>query len=440
MDNQARELLQFLHDKNPQVRQQALSHLVGFTPKDAPHRHIFFADSPSSGLRQSTGNEAIRDLRILCLDQLATAHDAFRALVNLTESPSIISQLSDSKFLTFLVSYIVNPPSILADLACMVLSNLTKQPSVCNALLNLKVPIMPHPSAAATFYPPLSRSGTSPTPAPYPTTNVQESSVLPLLIHAFAEGGKSDPLQNTGTSPRKGDLHFLSSVIANITATPNGRMYFITPQSRHILVPSAEQDVEYPLSRLVTFTEYPDTIRRGGVAATIKNCAFYTPSHRALLSSEEHRVSIPPSTIPAPGVNLLPDILLPLAGPEELDPEEQDQLPPALQFLPDTKRREPDPALRLTHVETLLLLCATRWGRDCLRSNGVYLVVKTMHLTERDDKVAETIERLVNFLKRDEGPDDGEGPAGRSDKAEKSHDAVEGIAPTSKEDNMIEEV
>lgn len=74
------------------------------------------------------------------------------------------------------------------------------------------------------------------------------------------------------------------------------------------------------------------------------------------------------------------------------------------------------------HVETLLLLCTTRAGRDFLRSNGVYEIVKTMHLSEKNDKVSltavfsdskvvdayyqvtEHIERLVNLLKRDEAP------------------------------------
>lgn len=37
--------------------------------------------------------------------------------------------------------------------------------------------------------------------------------------------------------------------------------------------------------------------------------------------SEETQVVVPPSSTHAPGVNLLPAILLPLAGPEEFDLE-----------------------------------------------------------------------------------------------------------------------
>lgn len=68
-------------------------------------------------------------------------------------------------------------------------------------------------------------------------------------------------------------------------------------------------------------------------------------------------------------------------------PQDQEKFPSALQLLSDTKKRETDPVLRLTHVETLLLLCAKRWGRDFQRSNGVYEIIKTMHKTEPDDKV-----------------------------------------------------
>lgn len=114
---------------------------------------------------------------------------------------------------------------------------------------------------------------------------------------------------------------------------------------------------------------------------------------------------VPPSNLPAPSIDALPHILLPLAGPEEFDLDAQEQLPEALQFLPQTKQREPDAVLRLTHVETLLLLCTSRWGRDYLRTHGVYEVVRVLHEQETNDAVSEHVERLVNLLKRAEGPE-----------------------------------
>jgi hypothetical protein len=52
-----------------------------------------------------------------------------------------------------------------------------------------------------------------------------------------------------------------------------------------------------------------------------RNCSFQSAAHRALLSPDSVKVSIPPSTTDAPGVGILPYLLLPLAGPEEYDLE-----------------------------------------------------------------------------------------------------------------------
>jgi len=117
---------------------------------------------------------------------------------------------------------------------------------------------------------------------------------------------------------------------------PAGRLFFLTPIPADPLEKTS--NLEYPLVKLIPFTEHADTIRRGGVASVIKfvdgfvtcfifidtdhllrNCAFHSPAHRALLSSEEEQITVPPSKVSGPGINVLPAILLPLAGPEELD-------------------------------------------------------------------------------------------------------------------------
>lgn len=64
------QLLPFLRDKNPQVRQIALSNLLPQTPKESPHRAIFFTGLQGGGLQKSKENEVIRDLKLLCRDQL----------------------------------------------------------------------------------------------------------------------------------------------------------------------------------------------------------------------------------------------------------------------------------------------------------------------------------------------------------------------------------
>lgn len=64
------ELVPFLRDKNPQVRQIALANLLGQTPKGSPHRDIFYSGLRSGGLQQPQEPELIRDIKILCRDQL----------------------------------------------------------------------------------------------------------------------------------------------------------------------------------------------------------------------------------------------------------------------------------------------------------------------------------------------------------------------------------
>ena len=56
-------------------------------------------------------------------------------------------------------------------------------------------------------------------------------------------------------------------------------------------------------------------------------------------------------------VQILPYVLLPLAGPEELSEEDMEGMPDELQYLPDDKTREADAKLRLMLIETLTQVC-----------------------------------------------------------------------------------
>lgn len=80
-------------------------------------------------------------------------------------------------------------------------------------------------------------------------------------------------------------------------------------------------------------------------------------------------------------------MLLPLCGPEEFDIDILDELPVELQLLGPSKIREPDAAIRLILVETLVLLATTRACREAMRVRGVYEVIKMAHLAETVDKV-----------------------------------------------------
>lgn len=96
-------------------------------------------------------------------------------------------------------------------------------------------------------------------------------------------------------------------------------------------------DRESPLiQKLLPFTEYKDSIvRRGGVVGTLRNCCFDHENHMWLLNED---------------IDLLPHLLLPLAGPEEFDDEDNEKLPLDLQYLAETKERESDLDIRCSIV------------------------------------------------------------------------------------------
>jgi hypothetical protein len=183
---------------------------------------------------------------------------------------------------------------------------------------------------------------------------------------------------------------------------PEAQAYFISPRP---------YDSIHPLSKLVPFTTHSSTTRRLGVSTVLKNTSFHLPSHPTLLSPE-------PS-----GVNVLPYLLLPLAGPEELTLEENSQLLPDLQFLPPDKKREEDLGIVITLLETLLLLTTERDGRERLREAGTYFVVRECHAEVEDDGVREVCERLVQVLMRDEAPEQG-GKAEEKDEEEDDDEEI----------------
>jgi hypothetical protein len=139
---------------------------------------------------------------------------------------------------------------------------------------------------------------------------------------------------------------------------------------------------------MIVFTEHKSDVRRKGVASTIKNVAFEIDSHSELVSDDE--------------INVLPYLLLPLTGNEEYDEEDAQGMLPDLQLLPPDKKRDSDPTIIQTHVETLMLLTTTRHGRDVLRDIKVYPIIRETHLQIEDEGVREACERLVQVLMRDE--------------------------------------
>ncbi|XP_041633866.1 protein HGH1 homolog [Cheilinus undulatus] len=194
---------------------------------------------------------------------------------------------------------------------------------------------------------------------------LQEDTGLAQLVEIFCTEGYN----------KKAKLHYLGPLLSNLTQLPETRNY-IMDRDRCVV------------QRLLPFTQYQaSAVRRGGVIGTLRNCCFDHTCHEWLLSE---------------AVDILPFLLLPLAGPEELTDEENEGLPVDLQYLPEDKKREEDPDIRKMLLETLLLLTATKPGRTMLKEKNVYPIIREFHRWEKDVHVVAACEKLVQVLIGDE--------------------------------------
>lgn len=205
------------------------------------------------------------------------------------------------------------------------------------------------------------------------------------LLDLFVKGAE-------GSYNADANFDYLCYLFADLSKHEEGRKHFLTPRK--------EDENIVPLSKLVVFTESKSTIRRRGVASTIKNAVFDIDAHPRLLSDDESEA----------GVNLLPYILLPLMGPEEYSDEDTEGMLDELQLLPPDKERENEFDIIRIHLETLLLLTTTREGRDKLRAIKVYPIVRELHLQTEDEEVREACDRFVQVVMRDEEGEEQEIP------------------------------
>lgn len=199
---------------------------------------------------------------------------------------------------------------------------------------------------------------------------LQEQNIgLGKLVEIFCQEGFN----------QKASLHYLGPLLSNLTQLPEARQ-FILDKERCVI------------QRLLPYTQYEQsTTRRGGVVGTLRNCCFDYAHHEWLLGDS---------------VDILPYLLLPLAGPEELSEEENEGLPVDLQYLPEDKKRETDPDIRKMLLETLLLLTATKGCRQIMKNKNVYPIMREFHNWEKDPHVISACEKLVQVLISDE-PEEG---------------------------------
>lgn len=174
---------------------------------------------------------------------------------------------------------------------------------------------------------------------------------------------------------QKANLNFLAPLLGNLAQVSVIRKELMTEK-------------QYVLQRCLPFLNYEESeVRRGGVASLIKNCCFDTGYHDWLLGDQ---------------VDLLPRLLLPLAGPEEFDEDDMEKLPVDLQYLPPDKKRESDPDIRKIIVESIFRLCATKKGRQYIKEKNTYVIMREYHKWEPERMNYPTIMNLIDVLIGDE--------------------------------------
>lgn len=158
----------------------------------------------------------------------------------------------------------------------MLLSNLTASASTCNTLINMNVSILPDPKSSTLYFPVQSRSGTCPAPVPYPSGEPREVLALPLLVDAFVQGAAGAEIEDKDKRPRKSELHFLSSVFANLsTVSSPSRIDRI-----EMLINCSEPDTFWACLLSYTTSQKTFTVKwRSWVSPVQTSCIHRTQRH-----------------------------------------------------------------------------------------------------------------------------------------------------------------
>ena len=182
----------------------------------------------------------------------------------------------------------------------------------------------------------------------------------------------------------------VAAVIMNITQLDTGReflMRLVHSEKKENSSSNKNTQSTSHLQSLLPQLNSPNLHRRQGIAGTLKNCCFSQDSIWWLLNV----------------VHMDKCLLLPLAGPEELDIDEKVGLDPDYWLLGPQKVREPDSLVRLYVTEALLLLLASgRRARETLRERRMYVIIKLADMVEENEEVSERMLECVQYLRRDE--------------------------------------
>jgi hypothetical protein len=271
------------------------------------------------------GTQVAAQLRRLVGDLSVISSSAIKAMINLSADAAMLEQLLKQGMVSALMESLRDDSCGHRRLIVMLLNNLSQTGEGCSQILQR------------------SEAG---------------GSLMGLhfrrLIQWFVAPVKGPVLRGDPELGNEADtFEHVAGILSNVTQESEARLIILEPE-RGIL------------PALLPQLRSPSTLRRRGVAGTLRNCCF----------EEDERLV---RYMLSPGVDVATAALLPLAGPAEYKPEETVGMADALAHAGFGKQREADAQTRRALVEALLLLCLTRAGRDHLRSVRAYAVIRAFH-------------------------------------------------------------
>ncbi|KAK6642186.1 hypothetical protein RUM44_013909 [Polyplax serrata] len=305
---------------------------------------------------------------------------ALHEVLGLTGSGEGCSLITENKMIVqLIVTCSLHPNEIISKTACLALVNISASKSGADQLLNL---FSANKELMTNLFSHIMNSGSKLADAACMILSnlTRSSSGTALTLRHMAESKYSaadfiDVFLKPKYNTKGCNLNYLAPFFSNLSQSIDFRR-------------SLMQEDTCLVKKLLPFVQFNDSlVRRGGVVGTLKNCCFETDHHEWLLSPE---------------VDILPFLLLPLAGPEEFDEEDNEKLPLDLQYLEQEKQRETDIDIRKMLLEALLQLCATKYGREYFRSKNAYVILREYHKWENNKSVLLACENIIDILIRTE--------------------------------------
>ena len=207
----------------------------------------------------------------------------------------------------------------------------------------------------------------------------RDSSDLILLFQKYFNYNPHEEYDESTSWDDRDVYQHIGSVIVNLTTLEGGRRIVLNHSNGF-------------LSPLILQIRSRNLIRRRAAVATIKNLLFDSSVHWWFVFESE----------------LLTTLLTPLVAATPFTDQEKVGMDITLWMMADDpdKQYESDVDTRKMLLESLLLLCQTRTVRERLRAKKVYPIIRNLDYAQEDEAVSSIILELVQFLARDESPQD----------------------------------